>query len=133
MPRGTRGSGFPDKTNKYENCSISKAIITSNVDGSEVDLRKCVDCQYSESMFSDTIEVTYLISNSGNTIKGKNLLEGLPLVGTEDFVLAITDPLDNTIEVNLNVNKVTPVTKDTQKEDVFRVKVVIPKQFENPQ
>ena len=119
MARGTRGSGFIDKRNKYENCSISKAIVTSNVDGSEVDLRKCVDCQYSESMFSDTIEVTYLISNSGGTINGKNLLEGLPLVGTEDFVLAITDPLDNTIEVNLNVNKVTPITKDTQKEDVL--------------
>ena len=108
-----------DKTSKYENCSISKAIITSNLDESTVDLRKCVDCQYSESMFSDTIEVTYLISNSGNTINGKNLLEGLPLVGTEDFLLAITDPLDNTIEVNLNVNKVTPVTKDTQREDVL--------------
>ena len=52
-------------------------------------------------------------------INGKNLLEGLPLVGTEDFLLAITDPLDNTIEVNLNVNKVTPVTKDTQREDVL--------------
>ena len=70
-------------------------------------------------MFSDTIEVTYLISNSGGTINGKNLLEGLPLVGTEDFLLAITDPLDNTIEVNLNVNKVTPITKDTQREDVL--------------
>ena len=108
-----------DKTSKYENCKISKAIITSNLDESTVDLRKCVDCQYSESMFSDTIEVTYLISNSGGTINGKNLLEGLPLVGTEDFLLAITDPLDNTIEVNLNVNKVTPVTKDTQREDVL--------------
>ena len=118
MARGTRGSGFPE-TSKYENCKISKAIITSNLDESTVDLRKCIDCQYSESMFSDTIEVTYLISNSGGTINGKNLLEGLPLVGTEDFLLAITDPLDNTIEVNLNVNKVTPVTKDTQREDVL--------------
>ena len=113
MARGTRGSSFPDKTSKYENCTITKAIITSNVDGSEVDLRKCVDCQYSESMFSDTIEVTYLISNSGGTINGKNILEGLPLVGTEDFVLAITDPFENTIEVNLNAVSYTHLTQPT--------------------
>jgi len=46
------------------------------------------------------------------------LMEGLPLVGTEDFVLEIADAIGNSISVDLNVNKVTPITKDTQQETI---------------
>ena len=42
---------------KYENCKINKAEIRSNVDGATVNLDAAADLQYSESMFSDTIEV----------------------------------------------------------------------------
>ena len=44
MARG--GSGLNIKK-KYENCSISKAIVISNVDISDVDLRK-IDCNIRE-------------------------------------------------------------------------------------
>ena len=41
-------------------------------------------------------------------------MEGLPLVGTEDFMLTIQDSNENDLSVELNVNKVTPIRKDTQ-------------------
>ena len=49
-------------------------------------------------MYDDTITVNYTISNSAGTIEGKTLLEGLPLVGTEDFELIIEDANKNKIE-----------------------------------
>ena len=75
---------------KYENCIVKKAIIKSNVDGEEVDLRKCVEVHYEESLFSDSIEVNFIIANRAGTVRGLTLAEGLPLVGTEDFELHLS-------------------------------------------
>ena len=69
----------------FENCLIKKANIVSNVDGFRVDLQKSPRIEYQESMFSDTIDVAMVVINSSNRVRGKNLMEGLPLVGTEDF------------------------------------------------
>ena len=106
-------------TKKYEDCKINKATIISNVDGSDVDLTKAIDCRYYEGILNDTVSCDLIITNSGSTINGKNLLEGLPLVGTEDFELEIEDPKGNILESSLNVNKVTPFTKETQREDIL--------------
>ena len=104
---------------KYEDCKINKATIISNVDGSDVDLTKAIDCRYYEGILNDTVSCDLIITNSGSTINGKNLLEGLPLVGTEDFELQIEDPKGNILESSLNVNKVTPFTKEPQREDIL--------------
>ncbi len=106
-------------TKKYENCKINKATIISNIDGSDVDLTKAINCRYNEGILNDTVSCDLIITNSGDTINGKNLLEGLPLVGTEDFELKIEDPKGNILESSLNVNKVTPFTKETQREDIL--------------
>ena len=106
-------------TKKYENCIIKKATIISNVDGSDVDLTKAINCRYYEGILNDTVSCDLIITNSGSTINGKNLLEGLPLVGTEDFELEIEDPKGNILESSLNVNKVTPFTKEPQREDIL--------------
>ena len=82
---------------------VKKAIIKSNVDGEEVDLRKCVEVHYEESLFSDSIEVNFIIANRAGTVRGLTLAEGLPLVGTEDFELHLQDPKNNVIKVKLNV------------------------------
>ena len=103
---------------KYENCKINKAEIRSNVNGDTVNISGG-EVQYSESMFNDTIEVDYIFANRAGTINGQTLLEGLPLFGTEDFVLDIQDSIGNNIEVELNVNKVTPIRKDTQQEQLL--------------
>ena len=90
MARGTRGSGAKNK-GIFENCTIKKATILSNVDGFKVNLQKSPRIEYQESMFSDTIDVSMVVVNSSNRVRGKNLMEGLPLVGTEDFLVAIED------------------------------------------
>ena len=102
---------------KYENCKINKAEIISNVDGEVASLAPA-DLQYSESMFSDTIEVDVTFANRAGTIGGKTLLEGLPLFGTEDFILSIQDSVGSEIKVELNVNKVTPIRKDSLQEEL---------------
>ena len=105
-------------TMAFEGCSIKNAKIFSNIDDLEIDLISSADVEYSESMFTDTIEVDYVVSNISGGVRGKTLMEGLPLVGTEDFELKIEDALGNSLEVNLNVNKVTPIRKDTQQETI---------------
>ena len=107
-------------TKKYENCKIKKATIISNVDPeNDVSLTDAIDCRYSEGILNDTVSCDLIMTNSGGTINGKNLLEGLPLVGTEDFQLEIEDAQGNLLEANLNVNKVTPFTKEPQREDIL--------------
>ena len=103
---------------KYENCAIKKAIIFSNVSDLDVSLTASPDVQYAESIFSDTIEVDLTFANTVGSVNGKTVMEGLPLVGTEDFELAIIDPIGNDLKVKLNVNKVTVLRKDTQQEEL---------------
>ena len=113
-----RGSGAKNKR-IFENCTIKKATIVSNVDGFKVNLQKSPRIEYQESMFSDTIDVSMVVVNSSNRVRGKNLMEGLPLVGTEDFLVAIEDAKGNVIETELVVNKVTPLENTTQRETIL--------------
>ena len=103
---------------KYENCKINKAEIRSNVNGDTVNISGG-EVQYSESMFNQYNDFGVKLTNRAGTINGQTLLEGLPLFGTEDFVLDIQDSIGNNIEVELNVNKVTPIRKDTQQEQLL--------------
>ena len=84
---------------KYENCVIKKAIIFSNESDLDVNLTGAPDVQYSESVFSDTIEVDITFGNTVGSVNGKTVMEGLPLVGTEDFELTIQDPNGNDLKV----------------------------------
>jgi len=117
MVRGVRGSGGGDR-NLFEDCTIKKATIISNTDGYKVSLQKSPRVEYQESMFSDTIDVSLIVINSSNRVRGKSFIEGLPLVGTEDFTLEIEDGNGNVIETELVVNKVTPIETTTQRETV---------------
>ena len=60
-------------TKKYEDCKIKKATIISNIDGSDVNLTKAINCRYSEGILNDTVSCDLIITNSGSTIYGKNL------------------------------------------------------------
>ena len=84
---------------KYENCAIKKANIFSNELPLEVNLTAAPDVQYAESIFSDTIEVDVTFANTAGTVEGKTLMEGLPLVGTEDFKLTIQDSNGNDLSL----------------------------------
>ena len=95
---------------------ITKADITSNQGGKTAGLvNGVVRLQYFESILQDTIKATVIYADSGDSVDGKSVIEGLPLVGTEDFRLEFEDNNENKIKVDLNVNSVTPVMEDGMK------------------
>ena len=75
---------------------ITKADIISNKGGKTAGLVSgVVRLQYYESILQDTIKATVIYADSGDSIDGKSVIEGLPLVGTEDFRLEFTDNNEN--------------------------------------
>ena len=50
-------------------------------------------------------------------------MEGLPLVGTEDFTLTIQDSNENNLSVELNVNKVTQSERYTTRTIVIKINI----------
>ena len=74
-----------------------------------------VRLQYWESILQDTIKATVIYADSGDSVDGKSVIEGLPLVGTEDFRLEVEDTNETKIKVDLNVNSVTPIMEDGMK------------------
>ena len=80
-----------------------------------------VQLYYHESILQDSIKVDFIFADTGNTIEGKSAMEGLPIVGTEDFTLEFADNNDEKLtfgEADKNmliVNKVTPREVDTAK------------------
>lgn len=120
MARGKRGSAFDSKPFESRNIKINKATITSNVDSSRtVNLQAADVVEYREHMFTDSVEVLFILSDTGNGVEGKSLSEGLPLTTTEDFQLEIQDAYEQKLKINLNVNKVTPFLKTQQKENIL--------------
>ena len=98
----------------------TKVDVTSNKDSSKSAslLGGFIELRYYESILQDSIKAVYTFSDAGNSIEGQSIMEGLPLVGTEDVKLVFTDNYENEIKVDLNVNKVTPVVEDTNKQIV---------------
>ena len=76
---------------------------------------------YYESILQDSVKVDFIFADTGNSVDGKSVMEGLPIVGTEDFELEFEDNNEVKLEFGeknkntLIVNKVTPRTVDTAK------------------
>ena len=99
-----------------EPAEVTKLTVKSNQGGKTVDLRGgFVQLTYTESIMSDTITANYVFADSGASIDGKSVRDGLPLVGEERVDLAFEDNAENKLEVTLYVNKVTPLDNKTQK------------------
>ena len=56
-----------------------------------------------------------VFGDAGNAIDGKSVVEGLPLVGTEDFKLEMKDNNEEKLKVNMVVNSMTPLYEDGSK------------------
>jgi len=105
---------------------VSKAQVTGNESGKIASLTGgFVQIMYYESLLQDSIKVDYIFADAGNSIDKKSVMEGLPLVGTEDFELEFEDNQEVKLEFGaknnntLIVNKVTPtVAGDGGKEIV---------------
>ena len=104
---------------------VSKAEITSNEGGTTASLvNGFVSLMYYESILQDSVKVDFIFADTGNSVDGKSVMEGLPIVGTEDFDLKFEDNQEVKLEFGsdnkntLIVNKVTPRTVDTAKSIV---------------
>ena len=99
-----------------ETSNVSKLTIKSNSSSKIVDLRGgFVQLTYTESIMSDTITATFTFVDSGASIDGKSVRDGLPLVREERVELEIEDNSKNKIAVTLYVNDFTPIDNRTQK------------------
>ena len=99
-----------------EPAEVTKLTINGNSGGKAVDLRGgFVQLVYTESIMSDTITANYTFIDSGASIDGKSVRDGLPLVGEERVELAFEDNAENKLEVTLYVNQITPFDNKTQK------------------
>lgn len=99
---------------------ISSCIITSNDQKNKKDISTIIsDLYYYESILSPNIKVDLIYGETGKTVESdgslKNLIEGMPLVGTENTLLRITDPNEVEIKINLYIDNINPLKQDTQK------------------
>ena len=77
------------------------------------------DFYYYESILNETIRAQIIYADNGQTVEKngvyKTLLDGLPLEGKEKTNITMVDPQGVEIKVELFVNKITPMTKDSLK------------------
>ena len=95
--------------------SVTKAQVTANEGGKTANLLGgFVQIMYYESILQDSVKVDYIFADAGNSVDGKSVMEGLPLVGTEDFELTFEDNQKVKLEFGaankntLIINKITP-------------------------
>jgi len=102
---------------KSQPATISKADVVSNLDTEKTAslTNGIVRLTYFESILQDSIKASIIFSDAGNAIDGKSVVEGLPLVGTEDFKLEMKDNNDEKLKVNMVVNSMTPLYEDGSK------------------
>ena len=114
-----------NEAKKSSPASISKANITSNSDPSKVAslVNGIIRLTYHESILQDSIKAYIVYGDVGNAIDGKSVIEGLPLVGTEDFRLEFVDNSEEKIKVDMTVNNVVPLYEDGSK-NVISVELV---------
>ena len=110
---------------------ISTVLVTSNKDQSRaVDLAGGVSVlQYFESILADTVRVSVNYTDTGHTVKSEDddtvmaAVEGLPIVGTETCKIIIEDNNENEIDLELFVNKVSPI-QETSKINTVNLELV---------
>ncbi len=110
---------------------ISELLVLSNKDPNRaVDLAGGISIlQYYESILADTVRVSVNYTDTGHTIKSEDddtvmtAVEGLPIVGTETCKVIIEDNNENEIELELFVNKVTPI-QETSKINTVNLELV---------
>ena len=99
-----------------EPSKVTKLNAISNSTGKSVSLLGGFSqLVYRESIMSDTINANFTFVDSGASVDGKSVRDGLPLVGEEKVELEFEDNVKNKISVTLYVNKITPISNKTQK------------------
>jgi len=102
---------------KSQPATISKADVVSNSDTEKTAslVNGIIRLTYFESILQDSIKASIIFGDAGNAIDGKSVVEGLPLVGTEDFRLEMMDNNEEKLKVNMVINSMTPLYEDGSK------------------
>ena len=104
-------------TKSVEPSYIQRLDVVSNKDQSKTAsiVNGAVRLMYYESILQDTIKATYTFADAGNSIEDKTVVDGLPIVGQEKVYLKFKDNNENTLDIVMYVNKVTPLLDETTK------------------
>ena len=110
-------SQTPVTSKSTEAAFVSKLEVKSNKGESKtVSLTGgFVELLYYESILQDTVRADVVFTDTGNAIDEKSVIEGLPLVGTEEVNIKFADTNEEEISVKLYVNKVTPAYEDAER------------------
>jgi hypothetical protein len=103
------GSSFIEKIDVVSNKDQSKNVSVAN---------GTINLMYYESILQDSVRATVTFVDTGNSIDGKTVIEGLPMVGEEKVFLKFTDNNKKTLDLVLYINKVTPLVNETNKSMV---------------
>ena len=102
---------------KGDGAGVKKLIVTSNETGKDVSLINGLKSfSYYESILQDVVRATVSFVDTGDSIDGKTVMEGLPVYGSEKASIKIQDNNENVIEVELFVNKPDDLLDDTRKK-----------------
>ena len=79
--------------------SITKAEVTSNLDAGKTAnlVNGIIRMTYYESILQDSIKANIIFGDVGLAVDNKSVIEGLPLIGTEDIKLEFEDNNENKI------------------------------------
>jgi hypothetical protein len=102
-------ASFIDRIDIISNKDPSKTVSVAN---------GTIRLMYYESILQDTIRATVTFADTGNAVDNKTALEGLPIVGQEKVQIKFKDNNEQTLDLVLYVNKVTPLADDTTKSMV---------------
>jgi len=102
-------------------CKIELATITDKKDPSrQVSVAGgFVEMRYYESILQDGIQASFMFADSGNSIDGKTVSEGLPLNGGETFTFSAKDNNEKSLKFEMIVGKDTNISSETTKSLVI--------------
>ena len=102
---------------KGDGAGVKKLSVTSNETGKDVSLINGLKSfSYYESILQDVVRATVSFVDTGDSIDGKTVMEGLPVYGSEKASIKIEDNNKKVIEVELFVNKPDDLLDDTRKK-----------------
>jgi len=100
-----------------EGAGVKKLTLASNEKkGKTVDITTgLMDFSYYESILQDVVRASVTFTDTGDSVDGKSVMEGLPVYGEEKVFIQIEDNNKKVIEVELYVNKPDKLLDDTRK------------------
>ena len=124
----------------FDEPSIPGIIKVTSISGDNAtDLSQgFVLLKYYESITQDTVKADFTFADTGYGVDGKSVLEGLPLVGTEEVEMRLKDNYENELRFtpsignSLYVNKVTPIIEES-KRSLVNIKLVSEEAIRNEQ